>query len=50
MKTTFVKVKDMIKLVCSAEERATIHEGSNPLPPQPSYDGLKGSDEKSSKT
>jgi hypothetical protein len=29
------------RVVCSSEERATIHEGGNPLPPQPSCGGLK---------
>lgn len=51
MKTTCVKVKDMIELGCSSEERATVHEGGIPLPPHPSCGGLQNdSDEMSLKT
>jgi hypothetical protein len=51
MKTAFVKAKDMTELVYSLEGIVVVNEGGNPIPPQPSYGGLKkGSDEKSSKT
>jgi hypothetical protein len=41
MKTTFVRKKDMPEFPYSSEERASTHEGGNPLPSQPSCGRLK---------